>query len=70
MIEFCYPEFFKQPQLIIENIKDSKAATFCYLVILEANDDPFTVQDRFEKRIIDTVFDTSRVELIGKLEEK
>ena len=43
LFKFGYSEFFKQPQLIAEKIGDTKAATFCYVVILEANDDPFTV---------------------------
>ena len=33
---------------------------------MEANDDPFTVQDRFEKHVIDTVFDATRAHLIGQ----
>lgn len=33
---------------------------FNYLVILEANDNPYAVQERFEKQTIDLVFDTSR----------
>jgi hypothetical protein len=28
-----------------------------YLVILEANDNPYAVQDRFEKEVIDRAFD-------------
>ena len=44
---------------------DPWVAVMCYQVILEALDDPFRVQERFEKRIIDTVFDTTRVQLVG-----
>lgn len=38
---------------------DMKAVILCYLIILEANDNPFTVQERFSKRVIDVVFDTT-----------
>ena len=67
LIESCYGDFLKQPNQIAQKVKagDLKAAILCYLVILEANDDPFTVQDRFEKRVIDVVFDATRSYLIG-----
>lgn len=35
-----------------------------YLVILEANDNPYAVQDRFDKQIIDHAFDESRAKLL------
>jgi hypothetical protein len=35
-----------------------------YLVILEANDNPYAVQDRFEKEVIDRAFDESRAWLM------
>mmetsp|Transcript_67 Transcript_67/g.123 ORF Transcript_67/g.123 Transcript_67/m.123 type:complete len:245 (+) Transcript_67:84-818(+) len=67
LIECCYGDYLKQPSLIATKVKsgDLRAAILCYVVILEANDDPFTVQDRFEKRVIDVVFDATRVYLIG-----
>ena len=46
--------------------KDPQVALLCYQMILEANDDPFRVQERFEKKLIDTVFDTTRVQLLGQ----
>ena len=36
-----------------------------YLVILEANDNPYAVQDRFDKEIIDHAFDQSRSMLLS-----
>lgn len=67
LIESCYSDFLKQPSTIAQKVTrgDMRAAILCYLIILEANDDPFTVQDRFEKRVIDVVFDATRVNLIG-----
>ena len=42
------------------NSSDSSAALFCYFVILEANYDPYTVTERFQKLLIDSVFDAAR----------
>ena len=42
------------------NGPDSSAAIFCYFVILEANYDPYTVTERFQKLLIDSVFDAAR----------
>ena len=36
-----------------------------YLVILEANDDPCGVVDRFDREVIDKAFDQSRLQLFG-----
>ena len=49
LIQFCFPEFFKNPQLVMQTINspDSSAALFCYFVIMEANYDPYTVTERF-----------------------
>ena len=68
LIQFCYPDFFKAPQLVAQSInnQESGAALFCYFVIMEANYDPYTVTDRFPKLLIDSVFDAARHELIGK----
>lgn len=66
-MQFCFSEYFAQPSLIPQMIsRDPQAALICYQVILEANDDPFRVQERFDKRVIDTVFDTTRVQLLGQ----
>ena len=70
LIQCCYSDFLKSPSLIAQKIKteqpmDMKAVILCYLIILEANDNPFTVQERFSKRVIDVVFDTAQVYLIS-----
>ena len=57
LIKLCFPEYFNETSRIKKEITTHRAAFFCYLVILEANDDPFTVSERFEKSLIDTVFD-------------
>ena len=36
-----------------------------YLVILEANDNPYAVQERFNKELIDRAFDASRAKLMN-----
>jgi hypothetical protein len=36
-----------------------------YLVILEANDNPYAVEERFEKAVIDRAFDQSRDKLLN-----
>ena len=46
------------------NSPDSGAALFCYFVIMEANYDPYTVTERFQKLLIDSVFDAARHELL------
>lgn len=66
LIEFCYPDQIKNPERIPEQIGEAETAVFCYLIVLEANDDPFTVQDRLGKSVIDQVFDTARLELAKK----
>ena len=38
LIEFCFPQFMNDPSLIRES--SPKALIFCYLIVLEANDDP------------------------------
>ena len=61
-MQYCYPDYFADPSKIPFMIrKDPQVALLCYQMILEANDDPFRVQERFEKKMIDTVFDTTRV---------
>ena len=45
---------------------DMRAVMLCYLIILEANNDPFTVQERFGKRVIDVVFDTTQFYVISR----
>ena len=65
LIEHCYRDLLKTPSSIATSIKEgsseqrARSAMLCYLVILEANDDPCAVQHRFDKRIIDIVFDTT-----------
>jgi len=55
-MQVCYPEMFatKTPSAL--------TPTFCYFLLLEANDNPYTVQDRFEKSTIDLAFDTARLQ--------
>jgi len=67
LILHCYSDCFRDAGLITERIKghDLKTAILCYLVILEANDNRFTVQERFEKHILDAVYDATCAFLIG-----
>ena len=69
LIEFCYADLSKRPQLISERIDLTQTAVFCYMVVLEANDDPFTVTERLGKATIDSVFDVTRLEL-AKMTER
>jgi hypothetical protein len=68
LIQYCYPDFFMTPQLVMQGISkdESGADLFCYFIIMEANYDPYTVTERFQKLLIDSVFDAARHELIGK----
>ena len=45
--------------------KVEKSALLNYLVILEANDNPYAVQERFERQTIDLAFDQSRSALLS-----
>ena len=40
------------------------SSLFNYLVILEANDNPYAVQERFERSVIDKAFDSARSSLL------
>lgn len=42
-----------------------KSVLLNYLVILEANDNPYRVQERFERQTIDMAFDQSRSALLS-----
>ena len=48
---------------LVQSCKNSQL--FDYLVLLEANDNPYAVQERFEKNKIDSVFDYSRQVLLA-----
>ena len=45
--------------------KVEKSPLLNYLVILEANDNPYAVQERFERQTIDLAFDQSRSALVS-----
>jgi hypothetical protein len=59
LIKECYPKCLSDPSTIKNEVSQQEISLFCYLVILEANDDPFTVSERFEKQLIDAVFDST-----------
>lgn len=70
MISRCFPGFIQNPAKLTEADFDDKQSIhpllFCYFVILEANDNPYAVQERLDKAVIDQAFDTARVFLLGK----
>jgi hypothetical protein len=54
LLEFCYPPQTKSDEL--QGKKPKLNAVFTYFVILEANENPYAVQERIEKSILDEAF--------------